>query len=265
MIDLSHYRIEIRADPAPMGVEAWDGEAYRESVLACMEPLVRSRVGSRVLAFLRGHDPHRVTIVPGHRWERGQARTSSEHPPDGYALGSPTQLEAIHGRGTGRPASARIELTPYFFRRYSSTADPERHTGTFGDSVLLHELVHAMRCLHGCMDSMPMTGDYAGYGVFEELCGVLVENMYSSERQRPLAGGYREGLVRDHLMWPWWEASSHPEIERERAFTRRFAEQMPAFASVMAAIPETVCFCNPFRWLSEPGSYLHVTRDTQRR
>ncbi len=66
-------------------------------------------------------------------------------------------------------------------------------------------------------------------------------------------------------MWPWREASSHPEIERERAFTRRFAEQMPAFASVMAAIPETVCFYNPFRWLSEPGRYLHVTRDTQRR
>ena len=83
-------------------------------------------------------------------------------------------------RGTGIGSDSDIFFTPH--QRQGAKSD---------DEILLHELVHACRYGRGVQYQMPMSG---GYQNQEEFLAATIENMYRSEKKRPLVG-YQKGAV----------------------------------------------------------------------
>lgn len=256
------HGVEIRATPSPG--EPWDGRAFQAAVRTAITQIGKTLVGKILLDWIeRGPNVH---VEPHPSRDPHFAETLATNPPDGHRLGAPVhQFTGIpNARGTGRPSRARILFTPAHFYRYSPhSPHRERRAGTHVDEVMLHELVHALRCQHGLLDGTPMGGTLQGYDYFEEYCAYVVENMYESELRRWLAGSHRAGVVLEHLTWPWADTTSHPEVELEREQVRLFATQMPLFTSELRDIAPAVCPYNPFRWMEATPVWLPVRRTAQ--
>ena len=101
------------------------------------------------------------------------------------------------------------------------------------DSVLCHEMVHAVRLLSGFDGTIPRGGGFTGEP--EEFCATQVANIYLSERNEPLMANY---LDREPL-----DPRTFSFSEGQRDLLRRLADQQAPFFGRLAAIPAAF---NPF-------------------
>ena len=82
--------------------------------------------------------------------------------------------------GTGEGSTVTLKYHPATFRQYVANKhrmDP----GVGPGEVLFHEMLHAMRMIHGKFLRTFVTED-AGMDDFEEFCAILAANIYRSER-----------------------------------------------------------------------------------
>ena len=82
--------------------------------------------------------------------------------------------------GSGAGSTVTLKYHPAVFRQYVANKhriDPGAGPG----EILFHEMVHAMRMIHGKFLRTAVTED-AGMDDFEEFCAILAANIYRSER-----------------------------------------------------------------------------------
>lgn len=132
------------------------------------------------------------------------------------------------------PSTAQIQFStaPFMHRR---ARDGTINVGPAwsADSVLCHEMVHAVRLLSGFDGTIPRDGGFSGEP--EEFCATQVANIYLSERNEPLMANY---LDREPL-----DARTFSFSEGQRDLLRRLADQQPPFFGRLAGIPAPF---NPF-------------------
>lgn len=202
---VAHFgRIEITGNPNTVvyRTHPWDYGRYRTAVLRLLTSLSNSPVGAIVLGAMS----RRVIICPMQREfaDNAVARPISGGPYIGYSppLTTPENLRhgVMRGRpvpaefgilgtarrntralGSGRGADAVVEFTPGMFVPGSPIA--LGIAGSFRpDTVLLHELVHALRITRGQFDTTTTHGVLADYDQNDEFHAILIANIYRSER-----------------------------------------------------------------------------------
>jgi hypothetical protein len=164
---------------------------HEDKVLKCLGMIQRWAAGRAVLAELRAWRSFSVYIfpfdfLPSDDWKHRRDETLG-------AITEPITLPQTaveRARGTKPPGTQ-------FCTNGACFADPDSRTGKsadvfftarrfadgYGDSALLHELVHAMRLISGVQRTFPMGG---GYHNTEEFYANTIEMIYRSERGLPL-------------------------------------------------------------------------------
>ena len=160
---------------------------------------------------------------------------------DATARGEP--IRDVHGRpisgagfGTGRGSSSVVRFSPghhvYDLSRYFSGVKVARVQ--FDQSeVLLHEMCHGLRQMRGAITGRAMPNGLAND---EEFFAILVTNIFSSQRNRPLLANHGERLLSQPESWL--------TSNLFQARIQRFREQMPDFTNRMAQVQARF---NPFR------------------
>jgi hypothetical protein len=183
-------------DPYGYRGAAWGREmhddfrnSHERSVLAQLELIGGRSAGRAVIAEINTRSAHSIMILPFDFLPLGDwhmdigAITKAVDIQGEWLNGVPMCGRTMAGKfmcfdmTDGRPtlgSGTGSGVNIFFTAR--------RHNGAEGpDEVLLHELVHASRKVHGVLQRMPVTGDY---GNQEEFLAVLVANIYRSEKGR---------------------------------------------------------------------------------
>ncbi len=252
--------ITLLSDVAPRAHEGvWDKHRYERETIATIDGMA----GSAVFQALQMHMKHRLWIRPepneGRPDASAQALSERDAPPAGEldrrALDLPGTPEDDVGRpipgtepGTGLGSDALVFFTPW----NHPAADRWSVRGT-AEEALLHEMVHAVRFMWGVTSARRfLPGDRMfsyGYRNSEEFYGITIENMFRSERRRPLRGGHAANEVMGWM--PNTAGLDEPTVKLERHWIERFYREIPTLARALEHVAPAVCWYNPFhayRW-----------------
>jgi hypothetical protein len=181
--------IEIDGDlPLPR----WNPNRYEAAVQSHLQRAFDSGTGQAIRRQLT----QRLRIVPNYLTPgEFNAYTLADDPSAALPPGAlPRNCETgtvltDRARGTGGGSAVTILFTPAVFvsrQRYLGVAT----RGNAPDEVLLHEMVHAMRDMHGLTECRPIGGRLRAYDNVSEFYAITIANVYCSERNRPLVGGH---------------------------------------------------------------------------
>jgi len=141
--------------------------------------------------------------------------------------------------------------------------DPWNGTsGTRGDELLLHEMIHSMRMLNGRFDNSTTlnVAPYQYYTDTEEFIAILITNIFISEQ------GIKN-LRRDHsngYLMPlnWLTSAGFLSDPVNRQWTEYYFFREPIAMTLATALPASVEF-NPFRqvYLESAKALRTATRD----
>jgi hypothetical protein len=141
--------------------------------------------------------------------------------------------------GTGRGSDAEIYFSPERLR----PGGP----GFKADEVLFHEMVHAVRAIHGVSTSTFRMG--GGYDNEEEFVAVVVTNVYLSEKkQTALRANHGRGALRDPANF--LDSPDVPPPGARGLLSIVRLNQPRFFASLAAIEPKEAAF-NPLRQLAD--------------
>lgn len=245
----------------------WNAAAWEEAVLRTLRQVTSTVVGRVVIRFAE-IQRNLIHIFPQDSTRSFEpANVSAVSFPDGYRRGVRIHFEDRNrppAIGTGRPSDARLRFTPGNYVRYNR-CNLHEGVGSFGDAILLHELVHAVRVLEGTNDPSP-TPRWYGIDGFEEFCAITVTNMYRSELNRALIMRHARGTERTHLLDPWGDSHPTARLQWERDSLREFVRQQPVFTGLLRNIPLRTCPYNPFaEYLDRGSNRIPVAHATGRR
>lgn len=153
----------------------WNPKKYEQAVYHWLVQIQSKTTGDVVMGFLG----RRPLLIRPYRGVGKDAYTSADR--NGIAEGFPLNActpdplyKNVMGSGAG--CDVTIEFTPRLF-------DNPTGAGDQADEVLLHEMVHALRYMHGQARCRSSKGHMDSE---EEVISITVTNMYSSEIGRPL-------------------------------------------------------------------------------
>lgn len=235
---------------------------YETSVERVLNAIAKTRVGKTLFDEIN-RGSHTITIVPTRVTETMSAFTSPILPPDNPTAiaartpkGQPVLVRDIskldvckdvpltHNdkvvRGTGAGTDELVEFTP---RHWIGMGNK-----TNADSVLVHELTHALRSGMGIFQRKQTCNDYLNE---EEFFAILIENLYRSELNKN-----GEALI---LRWHHHGAVEMPPKLADPAFFFQFHKEkivrmqheMPHFVTTLMDIRD-IGF-NPFTSKSRIG------------
>ncbi len=230
---------------------------YESGVAEELTGLLVFRTGTALIQEIWGHAPRRVRITPWTRRDLNADATPSDD------LDASAQGVVLHdaagrahpewGRGTGRGTDAVVRYSPgrfqsdtriYALENARSPAPPlwedlrgddPLAPGNDAGEVLLHELVHTLGYLCGRDTGWVPLG--SGWDNEDEFRAILVADIYSSERGRPLRHRHRAGILLAHP--ETWE--HHPRVAH---YLSRFILAMPGLVARLRDIDTDF---NPFR------------------
>src|SRR5262245_20536419 len=132
------------------------------------------------------------------------------------------KIDPTQPRGTGLGSDAILEFSP---ENYPAYAGP----GSQADERLLHELVHAMRIMHGVQNDLPIRAvpNWSNVLVFrsiEEFLAILVTNVYHAENNR-------WGLRADHLAEGGRYRVLHYPLHDPETYYRTFKDEIDRLRS----------------------------------
>jgi hypothetical protein len=163
------------APPLPPGY-TWNSDKYERVVYTWLARIQAKQTGQAVMRWLwsrpltirpyLGTDKNATTAGDG-------AGAIAEGAPFNQCTANPAQQNNV---GTGTGSSIIIRFTPRLF-------DNPTGAGDRADEVLLHEMVHAVRYMHGKARCRNSAGHMDSE---EEVIAITITNMYSSEVGRPL-------------------------------------------------------------------------------
>ena len=162
------------APPVPPG-RVWDEEKYERVVYDWLAKIQASQTGQVVFKRLWT----RPLMIQPYLGSDKQATTtaSARGIAEGYSFnqcaGNPAAKSNV---GVGGGSAVVIRFTPKLF-------DNPTGAGDRADEALLHELVHAVRYMHGQARCRSSAGHMDSE---EEVIAITITNMYSSELARPL-------------------------------------------------------------------------------
>jgi hypothetical protein len=160
---------------------------HENNVLKCLGRILGWAAGRAVLAELRARPSFSVCIfpfdfLPSASWSPGSGAVTG-------AIRLP-QSAAERARGTKPPGTqvcengvCRADLESPTGKSVDVFFTARRYWDCDGDSVLLHELVHAARIISGVLRFSPMGG---GYHNIEEFYASTIEMIYRSEKGLPI-------------------------------------------------------------------------------
>ena len=176
--------------------DAW--KPYRNEVQRYLDLISTTFAGRTLFKFVAQRAPRTILIKPNFS-PPVQAITTPDSERDGYTRNEPvrrpvllpdgtpatlpdgTVVYAETGEiGTGRGTNATIEYHPAMWRQLAVNLH-QTLPGAGPGEVLYHELVHAMRKLHGKTLRTPVP-EQVFLDDFDEFCAIVAANMYRSER-----------------------------------------------------------------------------------
>jgi hypothetical protein len=242
------------------GPDRQDQFLFEEPVRRALDNLVGMQVGQVVLDEIK-NTPHQVTIIPFRDTKPTNASSSAaaavvdtgEKAVDALAArtrqGQPVMVPdqskpgvcrdkafRVNGKvliGTGRGTEEIVEYTPRHWVGYGDRLTPE--------TVLVHELTHALRAKMGIMQKKSFCNAYDDQ---EEFFAILVENIFRSECKKK-----GQNLI---LRWHHKGHSELPPKLANPAFFFQFHKQriwqmqreMPHFATTLMDMRDLAF--NPF-------------------
>ena len=175
-----------------------DWKPYRREVVRYLDLIATTFAGRTLFNFISRKSPRFVLIVPNKSppinsitdpqnepdaFTRGAAVTRIQMLPDGTPALNPdgsVTLVPTGATGTGRGTNALLRYHPAMYRQLMANLQTIL-PGAGPGEALYHELVHAMRMLHGMFlaDAGP---EHLFMDDFVEFCAIVAANMYRSER-----------------------------------------------------------------------------------
>jgi hypothetical protein len=176
--------------------DAW--KPYRDEVQRYLDLISTTFAGRTLFKFIAQRATRSILIKPNFS-PPVDATTAAENDREGYTRnalvmarvempdGTPVTLP--DGReiyfptgdiGTGRGTNATIEYHPAMWRQLAANLH-QILPGAGPGEILYHELVHAMRKLHGKTLRDPVPAQVF-LDDFDEFCSIVAANMYRSER-----------------------------------------------------------------------------------
>ena len=232
----------------------WSEEAYLDAVEATFRQVTSSVVGSYVVRFIE-MTQNKVRVYP-----EPQDR-DPDLPP--YVRPLTGGGSAAHDGSPGARSDADLFFTPGEYRLFRRQVALDMGPGRFADELLIHELVHALRCTWGLLDHSALVGCMRRFDDFEEFCAITVTNLYRSELHRPLIAFHAVGSIRRDERSA--DAEQSLRAQWERKLLQRFHDQMPMFVRPLSRLRPSVCPDNPFRrYFSGPLEYVPVEHPARR-
>ena len=245
-------------DPRGSRGLARDVESYRDLkkvhehwTVKELDLIAHRATGRAVLGEIAATSPRVVTILPFVEIaDYGiNATTNGTNASAATATGMPIITSTTrrgrpnykNGSGSGAGSDSVIDYSATMWTEYG----PARLSGTRGpgfepDEVLIHELVHAAREMRGVEYLLPVTG---GYDTQEEFLGVVVTNIYLSEKgQTVFARNHGTGVLKHPEAF--LDARIHPS---PRVLLERFRLAQPAFWDALVRIGPAAARFNPVR------------------
>jgi hypothetical protein len=259
---------------------------YQKKVAGQLDRIARAVTGRAVLGEIARYRNLTLTIQPNPTKEVTSAATSSQNPlaatPRGEVplacvnrtqpIGTPLRKLGV---GTGEGSSAFINFYPRGMA--DSVLPPSPATCAAGltrvgledDDILLHELVHAVRRLHG-RSLCRASGN--GYENQEEFFAIFLANIYLSEKGKWLLVRLRARhnkcfepltFLTDNISWEFFNGKEGEEVKDSSGRTLRRdwsgAENLRLMAALVREEPDLcrplynlACTFNPLReWLAE--------------
>lgn len=228
-------------------IDAWNisqagRDRYEQEVssILIVDLLNVSQVGRIVVEAIQAVNNRRMKIQPwtAHDsnaeavpldWRGSVARGEPLRDARGRAI-------ANAGFGSGIGTSTVVRYNPSRWLPDVSSVFPSMPRPTVRNDraeVLLHEVCHGLRQMLGLETGRRMPN---GLENDEEFFAILVTNIHSSQRSRPLGGSHGAGELRQPDSW-----LTDPVF---RATIQRFRRQMPNFTARMAQVG---AHFNPFR------------------
>jgi hypothetical protein len=225
------------------GLYAGRGHYFEKDVEAALVSVSMFRAGRAVLNAIGRCGQRSLSILP-YVDQQFNARAHAIQLHDSVATGQVVhgaQSQPQFGLGTGRGSSVQVLYTPwittydprlYFLERRHRVwnqihgFDPQAPGNDQGE-LLVHELVHAVTMMAGCMTGgRPMPG---GWDDEDEFRAIIVADIYSSERGRPLRQTHRFGIALENPQ-PW---RTDPHFKR---LLGRFITALPDLAGELGRI-----------------------------
>jgi hypothetical protein len=225
-----------------------NGTAYEQTTLSILTQLLGFRTGNALIKEIWSINERGARISP---WT--DAQVNADVNPVSWSDGTlgmepirRSNGQAVGGFGSGRGSDALVRFSPHNWQDSCSYRGTGGQTTNLGpvvapgvdrNSVLLHELVHAVRFMRGVFRrrAIPIArpGNFgnvpASFGDEEELIAVVVTNIYASERGLPLRQEHSASTTPLSNMHFWRE----PTIT---GVLREFMRASPRLAAAMAAI-----------------------------
>lgn len=188
MIERGNLIIDGALVPEDVDPDTWDADAYERSVVAVVETVEASVIGTILLSHVINSHIH---ITP-YRSHHGFPGAWTSPGIEGDAAVPQRQDPVLPGHGA---ALVSLSFTPDLFPPAGSPSGhlpPGVHAANSAE-VLVHELVHAVEIIWGTLQwdwwVGPTATDVAGV---PEHRAVRVANMFHSEQRRPLRGPYND-------------------------------------------------------------------------
>jgi hypothetical protein len=158
--------------------------------------------------------------------------------------------------GSGEGANVTIQYHPLTW--LEDTLRTGRVGNLLPDDVLLHELVHALRMMHGMVQTLDMgnTDHTAKYGNTEEFYAVLIANIYISERNAKEGRG--QALRGNVGPVSQFQALTGPEAQ-SKIFYERYKPSIKKLCNEMMGL----CHGGGFKGLKDVPSPFNPIRDCE--
>lgn len=208
--------------PGYNGPHAGRGRPFEKDVADLLWGLSIYPVGRAVINAINRRGNRKLFIIP-YVGAHPNALTNAVQWLDAIAPGQPSHARQRPGLGTGAGTDVRIRFTPWIFTSDEQLYFLNRHrpipwfqirglnslaAGNDPAEILLHELVHAATAMAGRETGLnPMQG---GWDDEDEFRAIIVTDIYSSERGRPLRQQHLAGVSLDNPQ-PW---QSDPYFKR---------------------------------------------------
>jgi hypothetical protein len=204
------------------GLYAGRGRPFETDVSDLVWSISMFRSGRAIINAINKRAGRKLTIVP-YVGSQVNAFTRADHWLDAITAGQPSQNPRGPGAGTGLGSGALILFSPwincydrelYFLNRHRPIPWFQIRglhpfaAGNDRGEVLVHEMVHAVTAMAG-----RETGQAAmqgGWDDEDEFRAIVITDIYSSERGRPLRQLHTAGVSLDNPR-PW---QSSPYVKR---------------------------------------------------